>query len=37
MSVDLAAGRTSDGDVIAGITTVFGGHGPDRIRGGQRQ
>lgn len=34
VTVDLADGRTSDGDTIAGITTVFGGHGSDRILGG---
>ncbi len=34
VSVDLARGRTSDGDVLVGITAVVGGHGPDRLLGG---
>jgi Ca2+-binding RTX toxin-like protein len=32
--VDLTGGRTSDGDTLAGITAVIGGHGPDRLIGG---
>jgi len=34
VTVDLAAGRTSEGDVINGIAAVFGGHGRDRLLGG---
>jgi Ca2+-binding RTX toxin-like protein len=34
VSVDLARGRTSDGDRIARIRTVVGGHGDDRLLGG---
>ena len=35
VTVDLAAGRTSDGDVLTGIETVWGGDGPDRLLGGR--
>ncbi len=34
VTVDLRAGRTSDGDVIEGIHRVEGGDGPDRLLGG---
>ena len=33
VTVDLAAGRTSDGDSVANIKTVVGGHGDDRLLG----
>jgi Ca2+-binding RTX toxin-like protein len=36
VTVDLARGRTSDGDTVANIATVIGGHGADRLFGGPR-
>jgi Ca2+-binding RTX toxin-like protein len=32
--VDLPAGRTSDGDVLTSVETIWGGDGPDRLLGG---
>lgn len=34
VTVDLAAGRTSDGDVVSGVERAEGGNGPDRLLGG---
>jgi Ca2+-binding RTX toxin-like protein len=34
VTVDLAARRTSDGDVLGGLEVVAGGDGPDRLLGG---
>jgi Ca2+-binding RTX toxin-like protein len=36
VTVDLGAGRTSDGDTVTGVEQVEGGDGRDRLLGGQR-
>ena len=34
VTADVAAGRTSDGDVFSGFEVIWGGDGPDRLLGG---